>query len=507
MNDVITGQTLQDIKKLQGEVLNIRKAAGTTITTATGLAAFDLQAPAKNLYPVNTPIRNMVPRITGGVGTATNWKQISAIIGSGYDAMGWVPEGQRAGAMSITSAPKSASYVTIGEEEAVTFEAVNAAQTFEDIASTSVVRLLQKAMLKEENAILGGNNNAVALGVPTTPVTSASGSGATLPTLTYDVAVVALTYEGWLNRTQVAPLAAPLSQVITGQDGSTYTLKGGSSNKSAVQTQAITLGQHLFAATTPIAGAVGYAWYIGAAGASRLEVFTTIASLEFTTALAGTGQLLSAVSADNSQNTLAFNGLLYSAWQSGSGAYIKTMAQGVSGTGTPLTSSGRGSVNEIDQMLQTMWNTNQVSPTVIWVNAQELTNITTKVLSNASAPLLHYNSQVDDGPRSQYSLVANGAIEFYYNPYTVNPAGGVKIPIRIHPALPPGTMIGWCSDLPIQYQSPNVPNVAEMKIRQEYYQIDWPLVTRARQVGVYVEEVLAVYAPFALAIITNIGNG
>ena len=29
-----------------------------TISTGTGLVAFDLQAPAKNLYPVVTPIRN-----------------------------------------------------------------------------------------------------------------------------------------------------------------------------------------------------------------------------------------------------------------------------------------------------------------------------------------------------------------------------------------------------------------------------------------------------------------
>ena len=33
----------------------------------------------------------------------------------------------------------------------------------------------------------------------------------------------------------------------------------------------------------------------------------------------------------------------------------------------------------------------------------------------------------------------------------------------------------------------------------------WPLLTRANQTGVYAEEVMKVYAPFALSIITNIG--
>src|SRR6478609_5675067 len=71
-----------------------------TISTGTGLVAYDLQAPAKNLYPVYCPIRNVLPRVGGGVGLATNWRQVNAITGSGYDGSGWVAEGQRAGRMS-----------------------------------------------------------------------------------------------------------------------------------------------------------------------------------------------------------------------------------------------------------------------------------------------------------------------------------------------------------------------------------------------------------------------
>ena len=53
------------------------------------------------------------------------------------------------------------------------------------------------------------------------------------------------------------------------------------------------------------------------------------------------------------------------------------------GTAVParrLTASGRGSVVEIDTMFQTMWNNFELSPTVLYVNAQELKNITNKVL-------------------------------------------------------------------------------------------------------------------------------
>jgi hypothetical protein len=471
-----------------------------TISTSTGLVAYDLQAPAKNLYPFVTPIRNALPRIGGGTGTATNWRQVTALIGSGFDAMGWVPEGQRSGQMSYTTASKSAAFVTIGEEDAATFEAISAGRYFEDIQARMTFRLLQKLMLKEEIAILGGNAS-LQLGAPADPSLSASGSGATLPAATYSVIVVGLTLEGYQNSSLTSGVAT--TKTITGADGGTFTLSGGSSDKSSNATQAVTLGQTLFAGVAALQGAIAYAWFVGAAGAEKLEAITTINSASFTKPLAGTGQAATAITADNSANpSYAYDGLLTSALKPGSNAYVNIMAAGTAGTGTPLTASGRGSVNEIDAMFQQMWDLYQLSPTVLYVNVQELKNITDKVLSNASGPLLRYEVT---GDGNAYDLAAAGAVSFYFNPFTLN--GGLRIPVRIHPRVPPGTIIGWAENLPVQYQSNEVPNVAEIKTRQDYYQIDWPVVTRQRQVGVYAEEVLAVYAPFAMGVITNIGNG
>jgi len=488
-------------ENISQETLDLVKGAlAKSITTVTGLVAYDLQAPAKNLYPVLTPIRNRLPRVGGGVGTATNWRQVSAINGSGFNSMGWVPEGQRSGRMSYVTATKSASYVTMGEEDQLSFEALSAGRTFEDLQASMVMRLLQKAMLKEEHALLGGNAS-ISLGTPATPTLSASGTGATLPAATYSVIVVALTHEGFYN----ASLASGVSQAstITGADGNTFTLNGGSSQKSTAATQAVTLGQSLFAATTAIQGAVGYAWYVGTAGSEKLEALTTINSAKFSAPLAGTHQAATAVTIDASANpSLAFDGLLTAALNTGNGAYVNVMATGTSGTGTVLTSGGRGNVVEIDTMLRNMWDNYQVSPTVLYVNSQEQKNITDKVFTgNSSSSLLRYNS---DG-KEPMGVVANNVISFYYNPFAVN--GGYMIPVKLHPKVPPGTIIGWCEDLPAQYQSNNVPNVAEVKTRQDYYQINWPLKTRQHEVGVYMEQVLAIYAPFSMGVICNIGNG
>jgi hypothetical protein len=499
--DSVSQETVQAVKAMGIWSKNSIKKASNTVTTATGLTAYDLQAPAKNLYPVNTPIRNSLPR-TPGIGTATNWRSVTGITGSGFDSMGWVPEGQRAGAMSITVATKAASFRTLGDEEAISYEAVNAARGFEDIRATSTVRLLQKVMLKEENSLIGGNAS-IALGTAVAPTLSAAGTGATLPALTYSVIVVAMTFEGYRN---ITTIAAGLTQTktITGQDGSTFTLNGGYGQKSTNTTQAVTLGQTLSCFTTAVVGAVAYAWYTGAAGSEKLEKITNNNSVTFNAPLSGTGQLASALtSTDNSTNAaVAYDGLLSTAYAGGSGAYVNTLATGTPGTGTVLTASNRGSINEIDLMFQTMWNNNQVSPTVLFVNAQELQNITNKVLQGGSgAPLARFNMDAINS----HSITAGAVVGNYFNPYATN--GGMTIPVKLHPVVPPGTILAWADNLPIQYQSPSVPNVAEVRARMDYYQLDFPQVSRQQMTGVYTEQVLVVYAPFAIGIINNIANG
>lgn len=473
-----------------------------TVSLATGLTAYDLQAPAKNLYPVITPLRNSIPRVTRpNPGDAARWKAINSITGSGFDAMGWVPEGQRSAAMSYASTPYTAPYVTLGEESSVTFEAEAAAEGFEDVNATNTLRTLQKTMLKEENAIIGGNAS-LALGTPATPTASASGSGATLPSATYSVIVVALTYEGLMGSSLSGGI--PTSKTITGQDGNTYVLNGGSSNKSANVTQAVTLGQTLFATLGTIpAGAVGFAWFVGTAGSETLQAITTINSVAISAPLASNRQTATAITADCSRNqSLAFDGILNIGLNTNNNSYVYSMPTGTAGTGTFLTASGRGSIIEIDNMLQAMWDNYRISPTVIYVNSQEERNITTKCLTNASGPLLRYQA---DASGNYAGMHASGSVRWYYNPFSVE--GGTDIPIKVHPTLPKGTILAYAERLPAWYQNNEVENPLALMIRRDYYRVDWPIVTRRRDYGVYAEETMAAYFPAAVGLITNIGNG
>src|SRR5205823_2652049 len=173
---------------------------------------------------------------------------------------------------------------------------------------------------------------------------------------------------------------------------------------SSSVTQATVINTSALACTVaPVTGAAAYAWYVGVgAGNETLQSITTINSAYFSAPLATGRQNASAITADNSKNaTYAFDGFLTNAW---SGGTVMPQATGTAGTGTPLAASGRGSIVEIDNLLQAMWDNYRLGPTHIFVSSQEQKNITGKVLSNASGPLLRYD--VSATPGQPYAITA-----------------------------------------------------------------------------------------------------
>lgn len=500
-----TAETVELMKSALGNKFSdnnfLNKAS---VTTASGLTYYDLRAPSLLLTPLAlTPLIDRTPRKNkgAGAGVACHWKSILAVTGSGFDAQAWVPEGQRTGTLSYAATDVLATYQTLGEEASITFEAEAAAVGFEDeTAKLSLIELL-KFRRKEEIAVLGGNKTVV-LGTPATPTASAGSTGGTIGTATYYVSVVLLTQEGYSNFKGAGSVSIIEQKTVNGADGNTYSVNGGSSAASAAVSQAVTSGQKLTVNATYKTGAVAYAWYVGLTGAQTFQGVTTNSTTTFSS-LTTSGQALAAITGDHSFNNgsggtnpvTAFDGFMYTAFAAGSNAYVSAL-------GTTLTASGSGTVVEIDTALQTMWDTYRVSPTIIWVNSQQLTDIRNKCMQNSTTPLFRINHDASAGP---YDLKAGGTITMYFNPYGLN--GGQGIPVMLHPDLAPGTILLYAEELPSYYASNETPVVAEVLCRRDYYRIDWPLVTRKREYGIYAEECLAVYAPFAMGIITNVLPG
>ncbi len=500
VTDVLTG-----IKNAQQKPLasfangGIAKSTFTEGMSATsGLTFYDLELGAKFLYPVLTPLRNMIPRVSGKGGLAANWRAITAINTQGLRF--GVSAANRGGVLAVATQDYSAAYKGIGVETSVDFEAQYAGQGFDDIRGIAGQTGLESLMLGEEAMILGGCASSP-LGTTPTPTLSDVGTGGGVAAGTaLSVICVALTHDGVLNAAFPAGIQGQITR--TNADGTTDTFGGGAARRSAnatITTANDGNAMHLVrASVAPVSGALGYAWFWGAAGAEVLGALTGIASVVINGTATGTQTAASLGANDNSVNALAFDGLITQAFKAGSGATVIAQPQGAAGQGTPLTADGTGGIVEIDAVLKGMWDTNRLSPDTMWVSSQEALNISRKIVAGAASSAQRFVYNVSD------DLVGGGiVVRTYLNRFSMQ--GGSTLDIKVHPNMPAGTILFTTAMLP--YPLAGVGNLMQIRTRQDYYQIEWPLRTRRYEYGVYADEVLQHYFPPALALITNIGNG
>lgn len=470
-------------------------------SATTGLQGYDLEAPAKKLFPVLTPLRNSIPRVGGGMAIQANWKAITGINTTRVRA--GVSEGNRGGQVSHTTAEYFAAYRGIGLEKSVTFEADYAANGFADLKAEAVSQTLQSLMIEEEMLDLGGNTS-LAMGTTPTPSLVNNASGGTLAAATWSVICVALSLQAYWD-------VAGLNNGMTGQaldvttaqvraqitrtnaDGSTDTFGAGSAQKSASATVTTTGStSSIGASVADVRGAVAYAWFVGAAGAERLYAVTTINSVLITAAANGGAQLASALPAqDSSTSALEYDGLLTIASKSGLNAYYNAQATGTPGTGTTLTANA-GRVLEIDNALAQFYGKYRLQPDKIYLNFAQFQKITNLVLG-ATNPNVMFT--VD--PSAPVEVVAGRNVGKYLSPIT-----GEVIDLVVHPNMPPGTIMFVTTRVPAYIDG--VSTLFRKRTRREYHQIEWPLRTRKYEYGVYADQVLQHYFPPSLGILKNV---
>ena len=456
-----------------------------------GLQDYDLSPAVLNLYPVLTPLRNIIPRVSGGFGTQANWKAVTQIDTS--MVFGGVSEGHRGSVIGVSTKEYFAAYRTLGTESAVTDEATLAAADFDDVRARAANSGLQALMLIEEGVILGGNTSSPLGVTPTPALTAATTGGAIAASTTVSVIAVALTTDGRKRSSVQNGVVGTVSR--TTADGFVENVGGGSARKSAaasVVTNSGSSANSVTAKVTPVPGAYGYAWYAGAPGSEMLFAITSI-SMVVLTAMPASGQLASALPAvDSSCDGLVHDGLLTMAGNPSNGANWTAVP-----AGQGLTPDGIGGIVEFDQILQAYWDNLRLSPGSIWVSSQEALWIRRKIQANVGpGSISRFTFQATPG-----AITGGGALKGYLNSFSMG-NGPAEIPISIHPNMPPGTVLFLTHELP--YQMNNVDNILQIKTRKEYYQTEWPRRTRAYEYGVYSDQVLQNKFMPGMAVLTNL---
>lgn len=483
-----TQQTIELLKAMQPTQL--AEDIAKSFSQATGLVFYDLEPAAKTLYPVLTPLRNIIPRVKANGGTATNWKQITAI--NTANLRPGVSEGNRGGVISDSVADKTAAYKGIGLENSVTYEADYAASNFDDARARASQSLLNSIFIQEEQVILGGNNS-VALGTTPTPTAAGATTGGSLAAATYNVVCVALTHAAWRYGSVSGGLG--LTATRTNADGTTDTVNSGMAQKSVAATATVASGStgSIAASVANVNGAVAYAWFWGTSGNELLGAITTINSVSITATATGTQNISALPAADHSRDSLVFDGLLSQIMTAGSGAVVTNLATGTAGTGTAMSSDGAGGITQVETELAKYWDNSRLSPSVMWCSAKTMVAMNKLVIANGGAPLIRYN--MDNG--GNQTISAGAVIGTYLNKIT-----NQQIAVRVHPDMADGQIMFWSDTVP--YPVSNVGSLTQMKMRQDYYQIEWPRRTRKFEFGVYADGLLQMYFPPAFGLLKNI---
>ena len=492
----ITQETLELMKSAQagGEPLNKGFTQPTSFTT--GLQTYDLSAPSQKLYPVLTPLRNRIPRVGGGRTIGSNWKAITNI-NVGNQRAG-VSEGKRGGVINHEIVERNAQFRAIGLENQVSFEADYAARGFEDVKALAVAQTLQATMVAEEMILLGGNTSLKA-GVTPTPTAVASNDAlGKISASTLSIVCVALGLQaywdvagannGAIGQSLIIQTAKVQTKVTRqNADGTSDTFGGGSAQKSAAASvSGVGTGKKVTAMIPAVRGAVAYAWYWGAAGSEKLGAITTSAKVEILADAEGTQTAASLPSEDNSTSVLEFDGLLTQIALPDSGSFWSD------NKGNGLTSDGAGGVYEFEEAFAHFFTKYRLSPDTIYVNARDLAALTRLIIGNGGAPLIKLKVDIENAN----SIRAGVVVGSYMNKIT-----GDELSIVVHPNLPAGTYLFYSSRLPGYVQG--VGNLLQVRTRQEYYQIEWPLRSRKYEYGVYVDELLQGMFMPAFGMITN----
>lgn len=512
---------VKNLEKRLGSSLN----KADTISQATNLLWYDLKPIVQMLYPYKEliPRISRLPRVAADGGNAFHWKRITGINVNG--ASSGVSEGNRGQRIAINEQDLTAQFKTLGFESSSTFEArLGGKNLSPEVLGISVQSALRSLMIDEEKILINADASLPLGQTPTPTLVTGAVAGLTgaFSGGTVYVVCVALTGMGQLAYTpynSVTNTGGILGQVTKiNADQSVDSYGGGSAQPSAEANIGTTSTNVVTATTTLVPGAFAYAWFVGSAsGAEYFAGITPSNQAIFTKFPATTQQPIGnlkvgASYADNSVDQLVPDGILTQIFGQitgpAPGTFMSTnplLPTGVTFTSggsiiysmpagnTGLTIAG-SNFEEIDAVLRAAYDQYKIGFDRILISATDVLDTFGAMLGQASTN--NGFRLLFDADKETGRIVAGRRVTSYLNKFFNN-----TLDVEVHPYVPPGCILFWSDRSP--YELSGVANLLEAKVRQDYYQIQWPWRSRRYEYGVYVDEVFPCYFTPAFACIIN----
>lgn len=406
----------------------IAKAAATSgFTYATGVVGFDL-APLASLVPVNTPVYQRIPRKSGMGSINATWHVLLNINNSqpnpfvGPDAGGY--------RIQVQQVQVAAPYVPVRVSGSCTRDSQDYSRGYANTKTLASSQTLSQWRLAANKALIGGQAYALPT-IGTVALSTATTGGSIAASTTVHVRCAA---------------RSPLNFFWGGS--------GIASTDQSIATGSGTATNTVTATVPAVVGAVAYDWYV-----AGFYVTTTTANTYTATSVPGANAAnppslpslykvapVAVPTADASYSSKSYNGVVAATLGDytdngpiatpGTGQY-SSGATWISLNGSTLTNDGQG-ILEWDNMLLSIYNAAELSPTVMIMNAQQAQDAAKKILANNSA-MLYLEPGVD-----RTDMTAGGMVGHYIN----KADGGSIVDILVDPHWPIGTIGFFTEELP-----------------------------------------------------------
>ncbi|HEY2763401.1 MAG TPA: hypothetical protein VGJ13_05225 [Pseudonocardiaceae bacterium] len=468
------------LEQLKAATPSLTKDINLTNPISTGLVAFDLEAPAKMLFPRPTPLRNRIPR-TRGYGTSHKFKVISGITGSGTGGVGNLHPGivdstqtnfavsgasnslyyHRGPKISYAGYDVTVPYVQNGVSDEVTWSAQFAGQGYQDIRSLSRTSLLYSSMLMEERLLLMNRG--------TTSGFSGAMAAPTGVTLT-DRAPAA-------GETALSGVTTNIYVKVTSDAGAF-----GESVATAAATVAVTSGHVVDLAFTDAAQALGYNYYVST-GASdpgdasrwfwqRVSGLPTGGKIVLQGALPTGGKTVP--TSDTSAYPAAYDGILPIVMGANSGYNKKINA---------AFATGGSAGTELQSGFSSLYDSVKADPDRALFNGADRKQLSEALKTGNST---NYQLKIT---QDEISGVTLGDVAVA----VLNEVTGKRVEFEVHPWLPQGVVPILSDTLPLP--DSQVSNVWSVVNVQDYMGVDWPVLQFTYDTSSYWFGTFICYAP------------
>ena len=466
-----------------------------------GANGIDLK-PLTQVVTLKDTLSQKIARQDGGVGPAALYNTIKGAAGGSVD--GYVEEGKSGGQATFAGVQSGSYYKSVYTEISVTDEARYAAEPQIDLLAGATVRAMIECRRIQERRFLFGRStiaaDAYASGrLTTTADDSARPAATTTPVLvsdnqgtiangTYSVIAVALAGDAfWATKGYPVSAAAIFAATAGSEllptaarangDGTTTALKGGAAIKSAAaSTGAIAATTNRITATVaPMAGAVGYAWFVGTLGNECYQGTTSTGKAAFTSLQTGTQVCAALFTVDNSAEPLAYDGLLTRMTKANSGAQLATVGNGLS-----LTADGQSGITEFTNLFSNWAVTlDGYSPDWLMVSPLSQKKINATIFGTSTPTV-----QLIQSLSGEAEVTAGKRVAGLFNPIM-----GVSLPVIVNPYMPDGMALFGCDSIPTVVPSPNSRPLA-FRARRDYWTNLWARTSRRQVPSVVVDGAL-----------------